>query len=71
MKRAASPEVGTTRKTMPGYGELSQLAKGTSIYEKKDTIYKVEENKILKEQKELEALFESLKNRRPKDETEA
>tara|TARA_B100000282_G_scaffold288528_1_gene257292 strand:- start:47 stop:2059 length:2013 start_codon:yes stop_codon:yes gene_type:complete len=70
MNRAASPEVGTTRKTIPGYEELSQLAKGTSIYEGSETIYKVEENKILKEQKELDALFESLNNRRTKDETE-
>ena len=70
MKRAASPETGTTRKTYPGYSELSGLAKATSIYEGTGTNYNVEESKILKEQKELEALFESLENREKKNETE-
>jgi hypothetical protein len=70
MKRAASPEVGTTRKTIPGYSELSSLAKGTSVYEGSRTNYKVEENRILQSQKEINALFESLKKRGEKDETE-
>ncbi len=71
MNRAASPETGTTRKTYPGYSELSGLAKATSIYESGNTNYKVEELKILKEQKELNALFKSLKERDEKNETEA
>jgi hypothetical protein len=71
MNRAASPETGTTRKLFPGMGELSGLAKATSIYEDKNTSYKVEEMKILKEQIELDALFKSLKARENKDETEA
>jgi hypothetical protein len=71
MNRAASPETGTTRKMFPGMGELSSLAKATSIYEDKNTSYKVEELKILKEQKELDALFKSLKARDDKNETEA
>jgi len=71
MNRAASPETGTTRKTYPGYSELSGLAKATSIYESGNTNYKVEELKILKEQKELDALFKSLKERDEKNETEA
>ncbi len=70
MTRAASPETGTSRKTYPGYSELSGLAKGTSIYESGSTNYKVEERKILKEQKEIDALFESLKARNKKNETE-
>lgn len=70
MNRAASPEVGTTRKLYPGYSELTGLAKATSIYEDKNTNYKVEESKILKEQRELQVLFESLKQREKKDETE-
>ena len=70
MNRAASPEVGTTRKLFPGKGELSSLAKATSVYEEQDTNYKVEELKILKEQKELDALFRSLKARDEKNETE-
>ena len=70
MARAASPETGTTRKIYPGYSELSSLAKGTSIYEEGHTNYKVEELRILKEQKEINALFESLKKREKKDETE-
>ena len=71
MNRAASPETGTTRKTYPGYSELSGLAKATSIYESGGTNYKVEELKILKEQKELDTLFKSLKERDKKNETEA
>ena len=71
MNRAASPETGTTRKMFPGMGELSSLAKATSIYEDKKTNYKVEELKILKEQRELDALFKSLKARDEKNETEA
>jgi hypothetical protein len=70
MARAATPETGTTRKLFPGMGELSSLAKGTSVYEDNNTNYKVEERKILKEQKELDALFKSLKKRK-KNETEA
>ncbi len=71
MNRAASPETGTIRKMFPGMGELSSLARGTSIYESNGTNYKVEESKILKEQKELDALFKSLKARDEKNETEA
>ncbi len=71
MNRAASPETGTTRKTFPGMGELSNLAKATSIYEEENTSYKVEELKILKEQKELDALFKGLRARDKKNETEA
>ena len=71
MTRAASPEAGTSRKLYPGYSELTGLAKGTSIYESGSTNYKVEEMKILREQKELDALFKSLKARDKKNETEA
>jgi len=71
MNRAAAPETGTPRKLYPGYSELTGLTKGTSIYESEATNYKVEERKILKEQKELNALFKSLKARENKDETEA
>ena len=71
MNRAASPESGTSRKLYPGYSSLTGLARGTSIYESADTNYKVEELKILKEQKELDALFKSLKARKEKNETEA
>ena len=71
MKRAASPESGTQRKLYPGYSELTGLAKATSIYESGSTNYKVEEMKILKEQKELDSLFKSLKARDEKNETEA
>ena len=71
MTRAASPETGTPRKLYPGYSDLTGLAKATSIYEDKNTSYKVEELKILKEQKELDALFKSLKARDDKNETEA
>ena len=70
MTRAATPETGTKRKNFPGMGELSSLAKATSIYEDKKTNYKVEERKILKEQKELDALFKSLEARNQKNETE-
>jgi hypothetical protein len=71
MNRAAVPETGTIRKMFPGMGELSGLARATSVYEEQKTNYKVEETKILKDQKELKALFESLKAREKKDETEA
>jgi len=71
MSRAASPETGTPRKLYPGYSDLTGLAKGTSIYESGSTNYKVEELKIFKEQRELDALFKSLKAREEKDETEA
>ncbi len=67
MNRAASPETGTMRKNFPGMGELSSLAKATSIYESGTTNYKVEETKILKEQKELETLFKSLEAREEKE----
>lgn len=70
MNRAASPETGTMRKMFPGMGELSGLTKATSIYEERKTNYKVEETKILKDQKELRVLFESLKARDEKNETE-
>jgi hypothetical protein len=70
MARAASPETGTMRKMFPGMGELSSLAKATSIYEDQKTNYKVEELKILNEQKELDALFKSLKERDKNNETE-
>ena len=70
MNRATVPETGTSRKIYPGYDELSGLAKGTSIYESGKTNYKVEETKILKDQKELRVLFESLKARDEKNETE-
>jgi hypothetical protein len=70
MTRAGSPETGTTRKLYPGYSELTGLAKATSVYESGNTNYKVEELKILKEQKELDALFKSLKERDEKNETE-
>lgn len=70
LSRAASPETGTSRKLHPGLSDLSSLAKGTSIYENDATNYKVEELKILKEQKELTELFKSLKARKEKDETE-
>ena len=71
MNRAAVPETGTIRKMFPGMGELSSLAKGTSVYEDKKTNYKIEELKILKEQKELKTLFDGLKERDKKNETEA
>jgi hypothetical protein len=70
MTRAASPEFGTERKTLPGMQDLRGLAKGTSVYESAGTNYKVEENKILQSQKELKTLFESLKAREDKNETE-
>ena len=74
MKRAASPEFGTYRKTLPGASELSQLVKGTGVYESKLTIYsKEEEEKLLKSQEELKVLFENidLEKRKEKNETEA
>ena len=71
MTRAASPETGTSRKLFPGMGDLASLARGSSVYEEQKTNYKVEELKILKEQKELDALFKSLKARDDKNETEA
>ena len=70
MTRASSPETGTTRKMYPGMGELSGLARGTSVYAEENTNYKVEESKILNNQKELKHLFESLKKRDKKNETE-
>ena len=71
MNRAASPEFGSARKTLPGSKELSQLARGTGVYSESQTNYKKEELKILKEEKELEILFKSLKARKEKNETEA
>ena len=74
MNRAATPETGTKRKTLPGASELSQLVRGTGVYESKLTIYsKEEEKKLLKNQEELKVLFENLdlKSRKNKDETEA
>ena len=65
-----SQETGTTRKLYPGYSDLTGLAKATSIYQEDKTNYKVEERKILKEQKEIQALFESLKAREKNNETE-
>lgn len=70
MNRSVNPETNTIRKIYPGAAELSGLAKATSIYEAKGTNYKVEESKILKEQKELDSLFKSLKARDEKNETE-
>ena len=64
-----SSQYRTARKLYPGFSDLTGLAKGTSIYESEKTNYKVEESKILKDQKELKALFESLKAREQKDET--
>ena len=73
MNRAASPETGTKRKTLPGYSELASLAKGTSVYENRQTNYIAEEKKILQSQKEINDLFESLKKKgeKDKDETKA
>ena len=70
MNRAAAPETGTNRKIYPGYSSLTGLARATSVYESSNTNYKVEELKILKEQRELETLFESLKARDKNNETE-
>lgn len=70
MNRAAAPETGTKRKIYPGYSDLTGLARGTSIYESDKTNYKVEELKILNEQRELDALFKSLKARDKDNETE-
>ena len=74
MNRAAVPETGTKRKTLPGASELSQLARGTGVYESKLTNYsREEEERLLKNQEELKVLFENLdlKKRKNKDETEA
>ena len=71
MTRAASPEIGSLRKTLPGYSELSGLARGTGVYAENGTNYKLEEGKLLQNQKELNALFESLKARDDNDETKA
>tara|TARA_Y100000592_G_scaffold96953_1_gene166496 strand:- start:7798 stop:9822 length:2025 start_codon:yes stop_codon:yes gene_type:complete len=72
MNRAATPETGTKRKVFPGSSELSKLVRSTGIYEQEETNYKVEEKKILKNQKDLKTLFESLQLRsKNKDETEA
>jgi hypothetical protein len=74
MSRAASPEFGTYRKTLPGASELSQLVKGTGIYESKLTTYsREEEEKLLKNQEELKVLFENIdiEKRKEKNETEA
>jgi hypothetical protein len=71
MQRAASPEVGSLRKTLPGYSELTALARGSGTYSESQTNYKKEELKILKVEKELETLFKSLKARKEKNETEA
>ena len=73
MNRAATPETGTRRKTLPGASELAQLVKGTGVYESKLTTYsKEEEEKALKNQEELKVLFENanLEPRKNKDETE-
>jgi hypothetical protein len=74
MARAASPETGTKRKTLPGESELSSLIRGTSVYESKLTIYsKEQEEQLIKDQEELKNLFENLdlKSRNNKDEIEA
>ena len=71
MTRAASPEFGSTRKTLPGYSDLTKLARGTGVYAEENTNYKIEELKVLRNEKELNSLFESLKARDEKDETEA
>ena len=74
MNRAASPEFGTYRKTLPGASELSQLVKGTGVYESKLTTYsREEEEKLLKHQEELKVLFENIdiEKRKEKNETEA
>ena len=74
MNRAASPESGTRRKTLPGASELSQLVKGTGVYESKLTTYsREEEEKLLKSQEELKVLFENIdiEKRKEKNETEA
>ena len=63
-------EFGTTRSSLPGYQDFKGMASMTGVYEDKKTNYKVEELKILKEQKELDALFKSLKAREEKNETE-
>ena len=70
MTRAASPEFGSKRKSLPGASDLASLSRITGIYEQSETNYKTEERKILANQKELISLFESLKTRSTKDETE-
>ena len=67
LNRAASPEAGTTRKMFPGMGELTSLARGTSVYEKNNTNYKVEEVQIFDNQREIQTLIESLKKEGDKD----
>ena len=64
-------EFGTTRSSLPGMNDFKGLVNMSSVYEDKKTNYKVEERKILKEQRELDALFKSLKERDKKNETEA
>ena len=74
MNRAVTPETGTIRKTLPGASELSQLVKGTGVYESKLTTYsREEEERLLKNQEELKVLFENidLEKRKEKNETEA
>jgi hypothetical protein len=73
INRSTQPETGTKRKNFPGAAELASLARGTSVYENRLTIYsKEEEDKLLKNQEELKLLFENLdlKSRNKKDETE-
>ena len=64
-------EFATDRSTFHGLNNLKGLVNMSSVYEDKKTNYKVEERKILKEQRELDALFKSLKARDEKNETEA
>ncbi len=74
MNRAVTPETGTMRKTLPGASELSQLVKGTGVYESRLTTYsREEEEKLLKSQEELKILFENIdiEKRKEKNETEA
>ena len=74
MNRAASPESGTSRSSLPGAQELLGLARGTGVYAEQDTSYsKIEELKLLKDAREIKALFESLETmkKRDKNETEA
>lgn len=71
MNRAASPETGTKRKTLPGASELSQLVKGTGVYESKLTIYsREEEEKLLKNQEELKVLFEDIDLEKKREKSE-
>ena len=64
-------EFATDRSTFHGLNNLKGLVNMSSVYEDKKTNYKLEEHKILKEQKELDALFKSLKARDENNETEA